>query len=132
MRNFILTLALWIPILSFSQTTYPQITKDSLVVITHQQLKQTNVIFEEHYNLKRENHLLYEEIIVMDSMINNLEMSSNYYSKCIDNYKDSTIIKNKQISDLNKSVEKIKKRRNNVYSGGSVVIGILIILLCLI
>ena len=132
MRNFILTLALWIPILSFSQTTYPQITKDSLVVITHQQLKQTNVIFEEHYNLKRENHLLYEEIIVMDSMINNLEMSSNYYNKCIDNYKDSTSIKNKQISDLNKSVEKIKKRRNNVYSGGSVVIGILIILLCLI
>lgn len=132
MRNFILTLALWIPILSFSQTTYPQITKDSLVVITHQQLKQTNVIFEEHYNLKRENHLLCEEIIIMDSMINNLEMSSNYYNECIDNYKDSTVIKNKQISDLNKSVEKIKKRRNNVYSGGSVVIGILIILLCLI
>ena len=132
MRNFILTLALWIPILSFSQTTYPQITKDSLVVITHQQLKQTNVIFEEHHNLKRENHLLYEEIIIMDSIINNLEMSSNYYNECIDNYKDSTIVKNKQISDLNKSVEKIKKRRNNVYSGGSVVIGILIILLCLI
>jgi hypothetical protein len=132
MRNFILTLALWIPILSFSQTTYPQITKDSLVVITHQQLRQTNVIFEEHYNLKRENHLLCEEIIIMDSMINNLEMSSNYYNECIDNYKDSTVIKNKQISDLNKSVEKIKKRRNNVYSGGSVVIGILIILLCLI
>ena len=65
-------------------------------------------------------------------MINNLEMSSNYYNECIDNYKDSTVIKNKQISDLNKSVEKIKKRRNNVYSGGSVVIGILIILLCLI
>lgn len=132
MRNFILTLALWIPILSFSQTTYPQITKDSLVVITHQQLRQTNVIFEEHYNLKRENYLLCEEIIIMDSMINNLEMSSNYYNECIDNYKDSTVIKNKQISDLNKSVEKIKKRRNNVYSGGSVVIGILIILLCLI
>ena len=132
MRNFILTLALWIPILSFSQTTYPQITKDSLVVITHQQLRQTNVIFEEHYNLKRENHLLCEEIIIMDSMINNLEMSSNYYNECIDNYKDSTVIKNKQISDLNKSVEKIKKRRNNAYSGGSVVIGILIILLCLI
>lgn len=89
MRNFILTLALWIPILSFSQTTYPQITKDSLVVITHQQLRQTNVIFEEHYNLKRENHLLYEEIIIMDSMINNLEMSSNYYNECVDNYKDS-------------------------------------------
>jgi hypothetical protein len=95
-------------------------------------LRQTNVIFEEHYNLKRENHLLCEEIIIMDSMINNLEMSSNYYNECIDNYKDSTVIKNKQISDLNKSVEKIKKIRNNVYSGGSVVIGILIILLCLI
>ena len=132
MRNFILTLALWIPILSFSQTTYPQITKDSLVVITHQQLKQTNVIFEEHYNLKRENHLLYEEIIIMDSMINNLEMSSNYYNECVNNYKDSIIIKNEQLTDLSKSIDKIKKRRNNVYSGGSVVIGILIILLCLI
>jgi hypothetical protein len=132
MRNFILTLALWIPILSFSQITYPQITKDSLVVITHKQLRQTNIIFEEHYNLKRENNLLYEEIIVMDSMINNLEMSSNYYNECINNYKDSTVIKNKQISDLNKSVDRIKKRRNNVYSGGSVVIGLLIILLCLI
>jgi hypothetical protein len=132
MRNFILTLALWIPILSFSQTTYPKITKDSLVVITHKQLRQTNIIFEEHYNLKRENNLLYEEIVVMDSMINNLEMSSNYYNECINNYKDSTVIKNKQISDLNKSVDRIKKRRNNVYSGGSVVIGLLIILLCLI
>lgn len=132
MRNFILTLALWIPILSFSQTTYPKITKDSLVVITHKQLRQTNIIFEEHYNLKRENNLLYEEIVVMDSMINNLEMSSNYYNECINNYKDSTVIKNKQIYDLNKSVDRIKKRRNNVYSGGSVVIGLLIILLCLI
>ena len=132
MRNFILTLALWIPILSFSQTTYPKITKDSLVVITHKQLRQTNIIFEEHYNLKRENNLLYEEIVVMDSMINNLEMSSNYYNECINNYKDSTVIKNKQIYDLNTSVDRIKKRRNNVYSGGSVVIGLLIILLCLI
>lgn len=132
MRNFILTLALWIPILSFSQTTYPKITKDSLVVITHKQLRQTNIIFEEHHNLKRENNLLYEEIVVMDSMINNLEMSSNYYNECINNYKDSTVIKNKQISDLNKSVDRIKKRRNNVYSGGGIIIGLLIILLCLI
>lgn len=132
MRNFILTLALWIPILSFSQTTYPKITKDSLVVITHKQLRQTNIIFEEHYNLKKENNLLYEEIVVLDSMINNLEMSSSYYNECINNYKDSTVIKNKQISDLNKSVDRIKKRRNNVYSGGSIVIGLLIILLCLI
>lgn len=132
MRNFILTLALWIPILSFSQTTYPKITKDSLVVITHKQLRQTNIIFEEHHNLKRENNLLYEEIVVMDSMINNLEMSSNYYNECIDNYKDSTVIKNKQISDLNKSIDIIKERRNNVYSGGSIVIGLLVILLCLI
>ena len=110
MRNFILTLALWSPVLSFSQTTYPKITKDSLVVITHKQLRQTNIIFEEHYNLKRENNLLYEEIVVMDSMINNLEMSSNYYNECINNYKDSTVIKNKQISDLNKSVDRIKIR----------------------
>lgn len=132
MKNFILTLALWIPILSFSQTTYPKITKDSLVVITHKQLRQTNIIFEEHHNLKRENNLLYEEIVVMDSMINNLEMSSNYYNECIDNYKDSTVIKNKQISDLNKSIDRIKERRNNVYSGGSIVIGLLVILLCLI
>lgn len=132
MRNFILTLALWIPILSFSQTTYPKITKDSLVVITYKQLRQTNVIFEEHHNLKRKNNLLYEEIVVLDSMINNLEMSSNYYNECINNYKDSTVIKNKQISDLNKSVDMIKKRRNNVYSGSCVVIGLLVILLCLI
>jgi hypothetical protein len=132
MRNFILTLALWIPILSFSQTTYPKITKDSLVVITHKQLRQTNIIFEEHYNLKRENNLLYEEIVVLDSIINNLEMSSNYYNECINNYKDSTVIKNKQISDLNKSIDRIKKRRNNVYSGGSVVISLLVIMLCLI
>lgn len=132
MRNFILTLALWIPILSFSQTTYPKITKDSLVVITHKQLRQTNIIFEEHYNLKRENNLLYEEIVVLDSMVNNLEMSSNYYNECINNYKDSTVIKNKQISDLNKSIDRIKERRNNVYSGGGIVIGLLVILLCLI
>lgn len=128
MKNFILILFLWIPILSFSQTTYPKITKDSLVVITHQQLKQTNKIFEEHHNLKRENHLLYDEILIMDSLVNNLEMSSNYYGECIDNYKDSAVIKNKQISDLEQTLNKTKQRRNKVYSGSGIIIGILLIL----
>lgn len=84
----VLIVSLLIPILSFSQNIYPKITKDSLIVLTPLQLKQTNLIFVEHEYYKDINTQLEKQVIVMDSIINDLEMIA-YYKE--DLYKDNII-----------------------------------------
>lgn len=54
-----------------SQTTYPHILNDSLVIITAEQLKQTNLIFLEHDKLTKENAQLLNKINQQNQMINN-------------------------------------------------------------
>ena len=46
-----------------SQTIYPQIASDSTVIISHKQLKQTNLIFLEHKKFKEVNEELNNQII---------------------------------------------------------------------
>ena len=50
MRRILMILLLFLILgnSSFSQTTYPKIVQDSLVIITKEQLKLTNTIFLEH------------------------------------------------------------------------------------
>lgn len=69
MRRFviILLLSLWIPIVSHSQTTYP-IIKDSLVLITPQQLKETNLIFSEHKMLLEKVPLLTDQVMTLEKL----------------------------------------------------------------
>ena len=64
----LLLINLLIPITSISQT----ISKDSLITITPTQLKQINLIFNEHSSLKKEKEVYLEQI--------------NSYEKVIDNY----------------------------------------------
>lgn len=57
--------------MSFSQTTYPRQLNDSIVEITVTQLKQTNLIFREHYKLKLENVELKNKITYEAQMLEN-------------------------------------------------------------
>lgn len=69
-------IGLLIPIACFSQTTYPKIVNDSLIVVTPQQLKTTNLIFLEHSKLLRENELLNKKIETLNA-INNIWQASD-------------------------------------------------------
>lgn len=67
----LLLISLFPRILSFSQTTYPRQLNDSIVEITVTQLKQTNLIFREHYKLKLENVELKNKITYEAQMLEN-------------------------------------------------------------
>lgn len=75
MKRFVIALliSLWIPIASHSQTIYPVIN-DSVVLITPQQLKTTNLIFNEHKMLR-------EKVPLLNNQIKSLEELNSSYVK---------------------------------------------------
>lgn len=90
-RSIILCLlSLLTVIVCFSQSTYPLILNDSLIVISPIQLKQTNLIFLEHKKLSLEN--------------SELKIQNENYGKLIFNYQVSDSVKNGQISLLTNSL----------------------------
>lgn len=119
---------------SFSQTTYPKLTNDSLIVITPQQLKTTNLIFLEHKKLKLK--------------VPELNRQITSYENLIHSYIKSDSLKNSQIQELNKYVEiseQIKKNqlkeidklksKNQLYKGlsiGGTTISITLLIILLI
>lgn len=60
-----------------SQNTYPKLTNDSLIVITPQQLKATNLIFLEHKKLKLEIPELNKQIASYESLIRSYEQTDS-------------------------------------------------------
>lgn len=60
-----------------SQNTYPKLTNDSLIVITPQQLKATNLIFLEHKKLKLEIPELKKQLTSYESLINSYEKTDS-------------------------------------------------------
>lgn len=103
----------------FTQTTYPKLVNDSLIVITPSQLKATNLIFLEHKKLELESRELKAQIESYDNLL------SLYLAK------DSLRVKQiNELSDFNKqSVETIKNqnleidkltRKNLIYKGISI------------
>lgn len=74
MKQFVivLLLSLLMPIAAVSQNTYPSITSDSLVIITPEQLKTANLIFNEH-------EMLTEKVKLLDSQISNLTEINKLY-----------------------------------------------------
>lgn len=96
--------------LSFSQNTYPKITKDSLIVLTPLQLKKTNLIFVEHSHLKQENVLLKEVITLQDSTINVMVKSEDLRLNQIYDLKTTTSDQQLKINKLNESLDKRTKQ----------------------
>ena len=62
-----------------SQTIYPQIASDSTVIISHKQLKQTNLIFLEHKKFKEVNEELNNQIINYKKLVDNYELQDSLY-----------------------------------------------------
>lgn len=123
----LLVLSLLTAIASFTQTTYPKNLNDSLVVITAEQLKQTNLIFIEHDHLTKENVLLKSKISLQDSLIYN-------YSQ-IDSIQKNNIIKlTDQVNFANSKINRLEKQFK-IYkpvayiSSGALITTLLILLL---
>lgn len=102
-----------------SQNIYPKLVNDSLVVITPQQLKSTNLIFSEHKKLSLE--------------VSELGRQLTAYENLIDSYKLSDSIRNAQVNELLLYSENYKrtiesqikeinrlKLKNNLYKGFTV------------
>ena len=119
---------------SFSQTTYPKLTSDSLIVITPQQLKATNLIFLEHKKLKLEVPELNKQIISYESLINSYAKSDSLKNSQIDeltNYMEvSEQVRENQLREINKL-----KSKNQLYKGlsiGGVTISVILLITLLI
>lgn len=119
---------------SFSQTTYPKLTSDSLIVITPQQLKATNLIFLEHKKLKLEVPELNKQIVSYGSLINSYAKSDSLKNSQIDeltNYMEvSEQVKENQLREINKL-----KSKNQLYKGlsiGGVTISVIFLITLLI
>lgn len=119
---------------SFSQTTYPKLTSDSLIVITPQQLKATNLIFLEHKKLKLEVPELNKQIVSYESLINSYVKSNSLKNSQIDeliNYMEvSEQARENQLREINKL-----KSKNQLYKGlsiGGVTISVIFLITLLI
>jgi len=80
----------------FSQDIYPKKLNDSLVVITANQLKQTNLIFLEHDKLSNENKMLYNKVALLDSLNNNYVKIDSINNITINNLKQELAKKSKK------------------------------------
>lgn len=109
--DILLLINLLIPIAVSSQTisknTYPKILGDSIVLITPEQLKETNLIFNEHNLLKTKVPLLERKIQVLTeindnhSKIDSLRVQEiNQYKANVDKLKKSIKIKNTLITGI--------------------------------
>lgn len=112
------------PIALHSQNIYPIINTDSLVTITSEQLKITNLIFNEH-------EYLTEKVDLLNNQINNLEELNKLYVVQdsiqrikIDKYKNAYEDSYKKYIRLNK-----RYKVSNAISLGSLLI-LLGVLIC--
>lgn len=119
---------------SFSQTTYPKLTSDSLIVITPQQLKATNLIFLEHKKLKLQVPELNKQIVSYESLINSYTQSdslkNSQIGKLTSYIEVSEQVRENQLREINKL-----KSKNQLYKGlsiGGVTISVILLITLLI
>lgn len=135
-KNLLVLLISLLPMMcAFSQSTYPKLTQDSLVVITPSQLKATNLIFAEHRALKLE--------------VSELNALSESYKLLSKNLTKSNTIKTQQVEQLtfyakeadqqitlqSKNINKLTKSNNRLklLSFGGITFGVtslLMLLMC--
>jgi hypothetical protein len=116
---------------SFSQTTYPKIYNDSLIVITQQQLKLTDKIFLEHEKLLEENYLFTNQIKNLEKINENDLKIDSLRRTQIKEYTEQIQSDKKIIDSLNSKVSK-KDKYVRILEGttiGGLIAAILLILL---
>lgn len=83
----ILLFSLLTPTVCFSQTTYPTIVNDSLILLTSNQLKQTNLIFAEHNMLLKKVDLLESQTQQYKLLVDNCEKKDSLNKSLLENQK---------------------------------------------
>jgi hypothetical protein len=85
----------------FSLTTSEKTNQDSIVSITSEQLKYTNLIFVEHNKLLKENKLLDEQIQNYKDKVLLLEQTDSLRLSQINQYENINKAYSVQLNDLN-------------------------------
>lgn len=116
-----------------SQNTFPKLTNDSLVVITPQQLKATNLIFLEHKKLKLEVPELHTQISSYESLIKSYEKSDSIQNAKIERLllhaENSEQVMQNQLREINKLESKNKLFKGLTIGGVTVSVALLIAML---
>ena len=115
--------------LCFSQTTYPRIVSDSLVLITSSQLKQTNLIFAEHQKLKSMNVQLDAKFDLQEEISSIFNQSTMIKDLQIANLKAINDINKSTLLNINKELNQYKKKQKLLVIGGCTISASLALLL---
>ena len=86
--------------------------KDSLIIITPTQLKQINLIFNEHSSLKKEKEVYLEQINSYERVIDNYQQLDSVNIVKSKLYKQELQNKEKIISELNKAIKTSKTKHH--------------------
>lgn len=114
----------------FSSTTSNPIEKDSIVSITSNDLKYSNLIFVEHSKLLQENELLNEQVTNYQLKTDNLLKANSLQEEEIENYKLINNAYLNRIEDLNNTIKKNNKVKNYWKVGGiTVSLGLVLFLI---
>ena len=115
--------------LCFSQTTYPRIVSDSLILITSSQLKQTNLIFAEHQKLKSMNVQLDAKFDLQEEISSIFNQSTMIKDLQIANLETINDINKSTLLNINKELNQYKKKQKLLVIGGCTISASLALLL---
>lgn len=115
--------------LCFSQTIYPRIVSDSLVLITSSQLKQTNLIFAEHQKLKSMNVQLDAKFDLQEEISSIFNQSTMIKDLQIANLEAINDINKSTLLNINKELNQYKKKQKLLVIGGCTISASLALLL---
>lgn len=104
----LLLISLYSTILSFSQDSYPKVINDSIVAITAQQLKQTNLIFLKHDALKIENTSLNIQVTDLKKIYQDELVIDSLYEVHIESLNKSLIKSNELVDKKQKTITRTK------------------------
>lgn len=116
-----------------SQNIYPKLVNDSLIVITPQQLKATNLIFLEHRKLKLELPELNKQIVTYEGLIKSYVITDSVRNAQVERLmlhaQVSEQVMQNQLREINKLESKKKLYKGLTIGGFSVSVVLLITLL---
>ena len=125
----ILLISIFQKTLCFSQTIYPRIVSDSLILITSSQLKQTNLIFAEHQKLKSINVQLDAKFDLQEEISSIFNQSAMIKDLQIANLETINDINKSTLLSINKELIQYKKRQKLLVIGGCTISASLALLL---
>ena len=125
----ILLISIFQKTLCFSQTIYPRIVSDSLILITSSQLKQTNLIFAEHQKLKSMSVQINTKFSLQEEISSMFNQSAMIKDLQIANLETINDINKSTLLNINKELNQYKKRQKLLVIGGCTISASLALLL---